>query len=515
MTLETARISDFSGGLNSEDASIDLLPNESPWFGGTYFGGHPTANLELLGRGNGFRTRRGITKLVLSTPLPVPGTTAANLFKIITSLSTFRASGAVVDKLICSNEEGGMWTIDITVNPATVVNHILPTGGTSGRLYSFAQMADVANAQTVYMSNGNAATAPQKLPVGGALAAWPGAPPNGSILCTWKTYMLVSGVTGQRQRLYFSKPGDPETWPAANNIDIKSVDDEDDAIVGLQVIGENLLVFKQNSVWLVFDPVTFDNRRIASVGLVNKFAIAPYLDRVFWTGVDGIWSTDGEDIRLETKNMKRVFQGWDPANVSNTVRMGALPDGMMVATTGIVSTGINHILTTDFFHCDLTRTRDDAQHPWFTHSGPNGFETHALATVVRADGNRRFVGIDTDILGTEQSLWVYFNTTGSDDLDGNGVGDSSQFGAWLTRPLAFSGLDNYCRIRRVDLVGKGPSVSVDINGSTSFNDAAVANKATYRFRPNVRDKTFEFRLSCGPTSEVHEVEVKFRGGVEH
>ena len=61
-------------------------------------------------------------------------------------------------------------------------------------------------------------------------------------------FFFVFGVSGQESRLYFSDVNTPETFDAMNGyIDVNPGDNE--PIIGLGVLGDRLLIFKESRVW--------------------------------------------------------------------------------------------------------------------------------------------------------------------------------------------------------------------------------------------------------------------------
>lgn len=505
MPLNTAKIDDFSGGLNTEDPPHELDTNE---FQST------THDWEVSGpKGQSLKVRRPIRRsAVTSVALPAVGATTS-----ITSLKTYRASAAFEDKLIGSNDEGGVWTIDITsAGSNVVVQKIAPTGGTSGRTWMFAQAQDSGNAQVVWMLNG--VGTPQKMVIStGTVNNWGGTPPNGIMLIPWKNMMIISGVNGQTQRLYFSAINNPESWPATNFIDIKSTDDENDAITGLQVIGENLVVFKQRSVWLVFDSVTFENRRIGDIGCVNRFTCCRYLNQAYWLSLNGgFYSTDGENVKEESINVRFPMKNMAVFYANAAIcRVAALSTGL-IGVMGSAGTGSGG----EFYYMDLNRTRKDKQHPWFmfTTGQMGGLTGFVEANTNVLTSGAKWVGIAGS---STQNLYHLFSAGSRDDSDSS---TNVDIGAVYRSPmLAVQGTENKERLRRINLMCRGGgvgslTVKVYADGVNKLNTAVLAGTSwgVKRVRPESRGRFHEIQLEGNYASdEVSEVEMKYRGGKEH
>lgn len=516
-------IDDFSGGLNFSDPPGDLQPNEL---------NAQTRNFETFGKGRELRTRRALSHIdEFSGAFPVGGTSNNALSSIFAydggaSLAVSTPNGYAGRAVFGTGiSDGGQVNITQMVASSTTFG---------GREFAFEQSADTANVQELYMSNG--VTTPQRLTIAtGTVVNWPGTPPNGNILKSWKTMMLVAGVSAQPQRLYFSTINNPESWPANNFIDIKSVDDENDKIVGLEVIGENLLVFKANSVWLVYDSATFDNRRITNIGLVNRHCTAPIEDRVYWLNINGVYSTDGEDVRLESKNIE---------GESSLVGQ-ILPLGYANSQLSRFSEAYDDRLIWFLGNCILVLetgiTRPDGQHPWFLHYSTPVSKICDIARMTHLDGSLELVpvvvvsyhGLD----GANHIAHFLSDETGPNPLgqdfyyDG-GPHFSAVESIYESPWLPIHGVENYERMRRVNLLLKGDGNEVGhVEGFVDFNDTVkytqnftipnTANTDTYvvRTRPELRGRYHRVMVKLDQTYMKPVgflgVEFKYRGGVEH
>jgi len=82
--------------------------------------------------------------------------------------------------------------------------------------------------------------------------------PKARYIRLYKDTMWAAGVTGLSDRVYSSSPGDAETWPVANWVDLRKGDG--DAIRGLASDGVYLIVGKRATGILIYDPALFYNR---------------------------------------------------------------------------------------------------------------------------------------------------------------------------------------------------------------------------------------------------------------
>lgn len=118
----------------------------------------------------------------------------------------------------------------------------LPTGG----LYTF----DVLNGN-VLIANGSSNTGPWKLTTyNGNIALLGGSPPPASIVKVVNNFAFLGldlSSTAKLSRVSWSNVGDPNTWTAANFVDVNLNDG--DIITALSSIGTDLIIFKTNSIW--------------------------------------------------------------------------------------------------------------------------------------------------------------------------------------------------------------------------------------------------------------------------
>lgn len=86
----------------------------------------------------------------------------------------------------------------------------------------------------------------------GNAAALGGTPPKGDCVYVVNNFMFIArdiSSTANYSKVYWSNPSDPETWPAASNLTFRDADG--DIISALSSIGNNLIIFKQNSTGML------------------------------------------------------------------------------------------------------------------------------------------------------------------------------------------------------------------------------------------------------------------------
>jgi hypothetical protein len=342
--------------------------------------------------------------------------------------------------------------------------------------------------------------------------------------------MCIAGVAGQPQRLYYSTIANPESWPANNFIDIKSTDDERDGITALEVIGENLLVFKERSVWLVFDPVSFENRRIADIGCVGRGATARSLneeiEKVYWVSPKGVYSTDGDDVRHESKMIQPRFTDSSLAwgqylyGFKEYTRLCMLHDGKLYLYNW---PGMGQQFDNIFF-MDTKYKRQDGQHPWFRH-------INVMAKIcAMAPLQGRFHNINNSEYHGQIAVFDVNGALGgpqdwADILVDNSVVDNPSPGVTVTGTYETGfldlteGLEKKERLRRINVHGStgsvGISVDADEAGYAGSGFLSLSTPSRFvRYRPERRGRFFQLKLNLSGCF-VDSVEMMYRGGTEH
>lgn len=382
--------------------------------------------------------------------------------------------------------------------------------------------------------------------VTGVTAAWGGTPPTGGVCKIWKNRMMMAGTNaaGTLLRLYFSDINNPESWPSTNFIDIKSTDDEDDAIIALEVIGENLLVFKRRSVWLVFDPISFENRRVGGQGCMCKDATCELDGRVYFVNKTGMYSTDGNDIRYESKHIEPIFL--DARRQTTTLTffkgMGEIDTHLLATTDGRIIMNSDVLSNGNIFiaYPRLADEQAGLRMPWYVvvdtfayrdaviveyNSGSTGY-VNPPTTGIRDEGNI-LVGFSVDVSGgvtqfkrvMHPALFAHYNTAGA---------VSGQISCILDLPILKSFMTEHnLRIRRINVSGeqggqlllkvfKNPQFSfygeLATVGSAYSSTGVAYGTWNWQWRPETRAKSQLIQLSQSVNSfmSVNEVEIHHR-----
>lgn len=135
-------------------------------------------------------------------------------------------------------------------------------------------------------------------------ATSPGSPPTAKYVFVHKNLMFLAGNSVNPSRLYFSALADPESWPALNFIDVGRGDG--DTITGLAVLLDRLVIFKNNSVWLLEGDSSsnFVLRRASSqAGCVDQHSVVEVNNTLGFMARDGFYFFDGVRVQLASEKI--------------------------------------------------------------------------------------------------------------------------------------------------------------------------------------------------------------------
>lgn len=401
--------------------------------------------------------------------------------------------------------------------------------GTAATTWCFEQGQDGSNVEMLWALNG--VNNPKKISTAGAVSDWANSPPNGTMLRMWRNRMCIAGVAGFPQRLYYSDIGNPES-PAAtygtNFIDIKTTDDDLDPITWLEVIGDRLLVFKKQSVWMVYDSNSFANERLGGPGCEDRFMSCVSEGRCYYFHRSGVWSVTADSSpEFESEAIEDfITSNLNYANISK-VRLAASRDRRVFVSLPFGSATENSRVLELVPY--LRRSRREGSRAsngaWTVHD----YNCSALCT---------FRPVNQDVLmggDTASGLMQLFNGTND-----NGAAIKAW---WKFGWRAIAAEEPYERVRRVNVELSGrvvASVFVDFSPGSKYSqlletsaDAdplwdggqwdggqwdAVETVQLKRMRPESRGRyhAVEFRNEVKDKSfKVLRAELVIRGGKEH
>lgn len=131
--------------------------------------------------------------------------------------------------------------------------------------------------------------------------------PNGKYLAYAANRVWVAGTVANPSRVYFSDLGDPRSWTATNVVDLDPNDGQ--VITGMARLGSNLIVFKGQKTFLIYDLDTGANRPLStSIGCVSHRSIAEGPQGLYFLSEDqGVFVTNGSKLEAVSDNILRTM----------------------------------------------------------------------------------------------------------------------------------------------------------------------------------------------------------------
>lgn len=295
-----------------------------------------------------------------------------------------------------------------------------------------------------------------------------GSPPTCQYVEVNKQRMFLAGQpSSNRSRLYFSDLANPESWPVLNFLDVGRGDG--DAITGLAVLNDNLVITKDHSVWILQgdSPTNFVLRRMtdetgSTTGLSfggggggNAIVkqILPILAR------DGVYFFDGVRTALASEKITNTLLGCNQRELTLaagiSVGVGytrkywlSLPEGAATHNTLVV-------------------VFDSLRSAWTVYRGMNASEFCLF---------RQF-NADTLVFGDSTKGQVYnAEQTGFND---DGAAIDAYF---VTKALDMEGPEVLRNARRVFIDGQEPQGQATTASVSFFKDLGTeSNSVTLNF----------------------------------
>lgn len=131
-----------------------------------------------------------------------------------------------------------------------------------------------------------------------------------------------TGANGGSSAVFFSNPGDPDTYSANDFVVLRQGDGE--AIVGMVTFRDKIIVFKQTRMYVFYGENTDDEGdtefvyREVDLGarLTRSAKYPPYVvvgdDAVYFSATDGIYRTTGETPELISAPISPLYDEYDP-----------------------------------------------------------------------------------------------------------------------------------------------------------------------------------------------------------
>jgi hypothetical protein len=246
------------------------------------------------------------------------GTFGGSTERCLALYTFYRANISAPQMLMQTNAGKLYYTSDTTANP--IVWTQIATGLSVTAVFSFETFNSA-----VYMGNG---VDDFRKWDGGTLTSFPTAP-KGAYLRLWKDTLFISGVLSLPDRVYESAEGNAENWPVANWIDIGRGDGDVHTALGTD--GTNLIVWKRDRHWVIYDPVSLANRLVdGEKGCESHHSVVEFESEIFFLSRRGIcrFFGDSPSSIISTK----VDPLFDPTviNLSTLTKIDAYTVGNQV-----------------------------------------------------------------------------------------------------------------------------------------------------------------------------------------
>lgn len=217
---------------------------------------------------------------------------------IVSAANNFLQIRVTMTSTVAANPS--VQSLQVTYDTTATVLVLASTLSTLAR-YTFATQND-----NLYITNG--ANVMSKWDGTTYSATSPGSPPTAKYVFVHKNIMFLAGNTTNPSRLYFSALADPESWPALNFVDVGKGDG--DQITGLAVLLDRLVVFKNNSIYLLEgdSSTTFVLRRATDeAGCVDQHSIVVVKNTLGFLARDGFYFFDGVRAALASEKIVNTF----------------------------------------------------------------------------------------------------------------------------------------------------------------------------------------------------------------
>lgn len=322
-------------------------------------------------------------------------------------------------------------------------------------------------------------------------------------LVSWRGRLVATGT--DVNRIYYSDVG-------ANNMAfgfLDIFDQTNSANIELIVHKNNLYLIKQDSVWMIFDPVTFANRLIAPVGaggFQRRISVSnPYDQRLYWVNqrTGYIYSTAGE-VDLVIENLQaplpagRDYNGswsrvaYDPASQSTVVSWQSVPNG----GAGLqLADRIDEIVTI---------FGKPGEHEIFRHKANT-----KMLMVAQIQNTTGAVSLRKALINSSiNSTTKLYETLGQGGSDDNAVIDANWQSGWM--PIVSE--EPWERIRRVNFLYRGDP-KIEITSSMKLQGVNVApgqviTPAQYLGDGTDGDRTFVTADGPNTKGRFHKIGVR-------
>jgi len=291
---QTFSTNDFSGGLNQRVNATMIKDNQSP---------------DLL---NCFIDQGAIVKRSGCLRWnPTALTNSSSVQKPVTSLVRYyREDGTKKLIALCGDR---LYYVPDNGSAATVLTGASFTDGERLEFSTYINNLYMSNQEDGYFKYDNASiSAPTANPDPAPAAKW--------ILPHGDNRMWIANSANERSRIWYSGDTDPGSWDLDSSADISS--DDGDEITGMASFLDDLVVFKDNSIWVLqgtYDPeneLTI-TKRVGDAGCIAGRSISSINNRIYFLGKEGVYEFDGVAARVISEPIENVLKAINPSQRKN------------------------------------------------------------------------------------------------------------------------------------------------------------------------------------------------------
>lgn len=260
--MPSIEINSFHGGMNLSVNPLLLKPYEASL----------AKNVELSEIGT-LKKAKGyiVFKSLGTTPL----------LDVKTLYSFYKIESSGTTRFLLAEWNGGLYKYDFGTNSWV---SIVTTGLTTNQSSQWITYKNLA-------IRFNGSDVPKKFD-GATLSNLGGSPPQAKYAVVYKERVYVAGFSPNFSTVWFSDIGNSESWNPNSQFDINANDG--DQITGLTVLGDSLLIFKENSIWEVQvdqqNVVSFKRLFAQSVGTTSFKSIVNINNVLYFFDRNGVWA---------------------------------------------------------------------------------------------------------------------------------------------------------------------------------------------------------------------------------
>lgn len=324
-----------------------------------------------------------------------------------------------------------------------------------------------------------------------------GTPPaNAKYIESHKGRVFIANHSGGKSRVSWCYLDNPEDWTtitgAATDAGYLDVGlDDGDIITGIKSVGSVMLIFKNNSTWLLSgsDPTDFKVRKLSgSIGCVGPRSIVACDSFAIFLSNTGVYSANSEGVVLLSYNIKPTAEGWT-STMKRTSCAGRLNTQYWLGIQDTTTSQNNTVYVLDY-----------TLGVWGRYSAlnPHVFYTKQDGTLISASGNS-----DVTYTGTGNGN-VYTHDSGSADSG------SAIDAYWDTPEYDFG---DWAKVKHpLDAVIAAKSISAKTITLSHYVDGVVSGTTlSFSLTPSgSKDKAFFLKRSFPSTSYGRFFKFRFR-----